>query len=59
MGVGPHEKVMNAVTDPAIALLRNLVAINSVNPTLVPGAPGRGATFGARFPRVPSGERHG
>src|SRR5258708_17543910 len=26
--------------DPAIALLRELVAINSVNPTLVPGAPG-------------------
>jgi acetylornithine deacetylase len=27
-------------TDPAIQLLRDLVAINSVNPTLVPGAPG-------------------
>jgi acetylornithine deacetylase len=26
--------------DPAISLLRDLVAINSVNPTLVPGAPG-------------------
>jgi acetylornithine deacetylase len=26
--------------DPAITLLRDLVAINSVNPTLVPGAPG-------------------
>jgi len=26
--------------DPAIKLLRDLVAINSVNPTLVPGAPG-------------------
>jgi acetylornithine deacetylase len=26
--------------DPAITLLRELVAINSVNPTLVPGAPG-------------------
>src|SRR6266542_1533483 len=26
--------------DPAIRLLRDLVAINSVNPTLVPGAPG-------------------
>ena len=26
--------------DPAIRLLRELVAINSVNPTLVPGAPG-------------------
>src|SRR5258706_13505176 len=28
---------------PAIALLRELVAVNSVNPTLVPGAPGEGA----------------
>src|SRR5438093_373708 len=26
--------------DPAIRLLRDLIAINSVNPTLVPGAPG-------------------
>src|SRR2546421_13042407 len=26
--------------DPAIRLLRDLVAVNSVNPTLVPGAPG-------------------
>src|SRR5207248_737440 len=26
--------------DPAISLLRDLVAVNSVNPTLVPGAPG-------------------
>src|SRR2546421_9503245 len=26
--------------DPAIRLLRDLVAINSINPTLVPGAPG-------------------
>jgi len=26
--------------DPAVTLLRDLVAINSVNPTLVPGAPG-------------------
>src|SRR6185436_809911 len=26
--------------DPAITLLRDLVAVNSVNPTLVPGAPG-------------------
>jgi acetylornithine deacetylase len=26
--------------DPAVALLRDLVAINSINPTLVPGAPG-------------------
>jgi acetylornithine deacetylase len=29
--------------DPAIRLLRDLVAINSVNPTLVPGAPGERA----------------
>ncbi len=29
--------------DPAIRLLRDLVAINSVNPTLVPGAPGEQA----------------
>ena len=29
--------------DPAISLLRDLVAINSVNPTLVAGAPGEGA----------------
>ena len=29
--------------DPAIRLLRELVAINSVNPTLVPGAPGEAA----------------
>ena len=29
--------------DPAIRLLRELVAINSINPTLVPGAPGEGA----------------
>jgi acetylornithine deacetylase len=29
--------------DPAIALLRELVAVNSVNPTLVPGAPGEAA----------------
>src|SRR5207248_6462482 len=29
--------------DPAISLLRDLVALNSVNPTLVPGAPGEGA----------------
>src|SRR5262245_11000899 len=29
--------------DPAIRLLRDLVAINSINPTLVPGAPGEGA----------------
>src|SRR5213593_4526364 len=28
--------------DPAIRLLRDLVAVNSVNPTLVPGAPGEG-----------------
>src|SRR2546425_795607 len=30
----------SAHTDPVIRLLRDLVAINSVNPTLVPGAPG-------------------
>jgi acetylornithine deacetylase len=29
--------------DPVLSLLRDLVAINSVNPTLVPGAPGEGA----------------
>src|SRR5262247_2667913 len=29
--------------DPAVRLLRDLVAINSINPTLVPGAPGEGA----------------
>jgi len=29
--------------DPAIRILRELVAINSVNPTLVPGAPGEAA----------------
>jgi acetylornithine deacetylase/succinyl-diaminopimelate desuccinylase family protein len=29
--------------DPAIRVLRDLVAINSVNPTLVPGAPGEAA----------------
>ena len=29
--------------DPAIALLKKLVAINSINPTLVPGAPGEAA----------------
>ena len=29
-------------TDPAVALLRDLVAIDSVNPTLVPGARGEG-----------------
>ena len=32
--------------DPVIALLRDLVAINSVNPTLVPGAPGERAIAG-------------
>jgi acetylornithine deacetylase len=31
---------MSPVSDPAIALLRDLVAIDSVNPTLVPGARG-------------------
>jgi acetylornithine deacetylase len=29
-------------SEPVISLLRNLVAINSVNPSLVPGAPGEG-----------------
>ena len=29
--------------DPALRLLRDLVAINSINPTLVPGAPGEAA----------------
>jgi acetylornithine deacetylase len=33
---------MSFVADPAIALLRDLVAIDSVNPTLVPGARGEG-----------------
>jgi acetylornithine deacetylase len=33
--------------DPAIRLLRDLVAINSVNPTLVPGAPGEREVAGA------------
>src|SRR5438067_9702743 len=32
--------VSYSAMDPAIRLLRDLVAINSVNPTLVPGAPG-------------------
>ena len=33
--------------DPVLALLRDLVAINSVNPTLVPGSPGEGAVADA------------
>jgi len=33
--------------DPAIRLLRELVAINSINPTLVPGAPGEAAVADA------------
>src|SRR6185295_27784 len=33
--------------DPAIRLLRDLVALNSVNPTLVPGAPGERDVAGA------------
>ena len=33
--------------DPVIQLLRDLVAINSVNPTLVPGAPGEAAVADA------------
>jgi acetylornithine deacetylase len=32
--------MMTAHTDPVIRLLSDLVAINSINPTLVPGAPG-------------------
>src|SRR5437763_4185737 len=34
-------------SDPVITLLRDLVAINSVNPTLVPGAPGEQEIAGA------------
>jgi acetylornithine deacetylase len=37
---------MNAM-DPAVALLRDLVAIDSVNPSLVPGAAGEGAIAAA------------
>ena len=33
--------------DPCISLLRELVAIDSVNPSLVPGAKGEGAIAGA------------
>jgi acetylornithine deacetylase len=33
--------------DPAIRLLRDLVAVNSINPTLVPGAPGEAAVADA------------
>ena len=33
--------------DPCIPLLRDLVAIDSVNPTLVPGASGEGAIAAA------------
>ena len=33
--------------DPVIRLLRELVAINSVNPALVPGAAGEGAIAAA------------
>ncbi len=33
--------------DPAVRLLRDLIAINSVNPTLVPGAPGEREIAGA------------
>lgn len=35
--------------DPAIRLLRDLVAVNSVNPSLVPGAPGEGAGMARPF----------
>src|SRR5206468_1882921 len=38
---------MMTTMDPAIRLLRDLVAINSINPTLVPGAPGEAAVAGA------------
>jgi acetylornithine deacetylase len=38
---------MTAHADPVIRLLRDLVAINSVNPTLVPGAPGEAEIAGA------------
>ena len=31
------------MTDPTIALLKDLVAIDSVNPSLVPGGAGEGA----------------
>ena len=38
---------MMTTMDPAIRLLRELVAINSINPTLVPGAPGEAAVADA------------
>jgi acetylornithine deacetylase/succinyl-diaminopimelate desuccinylase family protein len=38
--------------DPAIDLLRELVAINSINPTLVPGAPGEHAIAAAIADRM-------
>jgi acetylornithine deacetylase len=37
---------MTMSTDPALALLRELVAVNSVNPTLVSGAPGEAEIAG-------------
>ena len=37
---------MSQLADPVIALLRNLVAIDSVNPTLVPGARGEAEIAG-------------
>jgi len=36
------ETLMSDIADPAVALLAELVSINSVNPSLVPGAPGEG-----------------
>src|SRR5436190_20602998 len=42
-------------SDPAISLLRDLVAINSVNPSLVPGAAGEGeiaAAIAARLRQI-------
>ena len=39
-------------SDPVISLLRDLVAINSVNPSLVPGAPGEEEIAGAIAARM-------
>src|SRR5213075_509514 len=44
---GTTDKLAFRVMDPVIRLLRDLVAINSVNPTLVPGAPGEAAVADA------------
>src|SRR4051812_18023749 len=43
---------MKLCMDPAIALLRELVAIDSVNPSLVPGAAGEGAIADAIAARL-------